>query len=229
MDRISLRLPFFSGFYNTIWDGTDVWYDELSNFKCVTGIDLDENDLTFDNDRYRDVIAKLFVLHFFDYAPSFITKIEFDEIVSPREYNFETDKIYAFVTFSDDWKEKVSAFINKNYKLVSDLIKRFHSSRSGFISFMSDDITEWPYYLFEKKDDRYLSSIIAFMMLIDEWNEVFSMDKLDKAIQWFKENLEDDMHFDDDYYLSDFFTLTESGINKCKEEELYEYNYLMNN
>jgi hypothetical protein len=64
--------------------------------------------------------------------------IEFESLQSPREYNFETDQIFANITEED---------IQKLYTETRDLrtlARERFTSRDGFASFYSPDIDTWP-------------------------------------------------------------------------------------
>lgn len=63
----------------------------------------------------------------------------FTELVSPREYNFETDAICAAI--SEDSLLKVFKEV-KREELEAKIKERF-TSRSGFISFYSNNINTW--------------------------------------------------------------------------------------
>lgn len=67
--------------------------------------------------------------------------IEFDKLISPREYNFETDKIQ--VSISNDWVRGMrTALISSDE--FGDFVQVECASRSGFISFVSNDVDAWP-------------------------------------------------------------------------------------
>lgn len=65
---------------------------------------------------------------------------EFEEIVSPKDYNFSSDRIFCSV-HPEELETLHSAFIanDNNQALVDDMFK----SRSGFMSFYCDFVTNW--------------------------------------------------------------------------------------
>lgn len=73
--------------------------------------------------------------------------LEFDHLYSPREYNFETDRIFAYISRQDITALAMAMDIRK----FNEVIKERHSSRSGFISFYDTDLHEW----FNKPLDQY--------------------------------------------------------------------------
>ena len=172
--RISIELPFFPGFYESDLENSDTSYwaikeeleyyqndlaDEHPEYKHLT-----EDDLDFDYRAYEKEVIDGFISGFADHTPDFVESVEFDEMVSPKYYNFSTDKIYAFVELADDWKDKVRAFMCENYDWLQQRIHDDWTSYDGFMSFMENDIDEWDKMLFEEEDARYISTIIGYMM-----------------------------------------------------------------
>ena len=172
----SLEIVFFPGFYGSIFDPVDIEYTnvqfEIDYYKDTYNKEFTMDDFIFDEDAWKNKICKLFTEGFSDmYKPNFIKSIVFDEMISPRFYNFDNDRIYAFFEFNDDWRQHIKNFMDSNYKELKDIIKEQHSSRSGYISFMSNDIDEWYDKLFNADEDdietTYLEEIIKYYVL---WN-----------------------------------------------------------
>ena len=174
MTKISIELPFFPGFYESDLENSDTSYwaikEELEYDQTELTdehpeyVNLTEDDLDFDYRGYEKEITEGFISAFADNAPDFVENVEFDEMVSPKYYNFSTDKIYAFVELADDWKDKVRAFMSENYDWLKERIHDDWTSYDGFMSFMENDIREWDKMLFEDEDARYISTIIGYMM-----------------------------------------------------------------
>ena len=172
--RISIQLPFFPGFYeSSLMDSDTVYWaikEELEYYQRDLKDEhpeyqhLTEDDLDFDYEGYQKELADGFISGFAHYAPDFVTDVEFDEIDSPRYYNYRNDYLYAFVTLADDWKDKMREFMKENYEWLKDRIKEDWTSYDGFCSFMENDIREWDSHLFEEEDDRYISTMIGYMM-----------------------------------------------------------------
>ena len=68
-----------------------------------------------------------------------ITTFKLDCVISPREYNFETDRILADVGFD----ELVELFAQTDLAELKLYIEEQCTSRSGFISFYSNELHEW--------------------------------------------------------------------------------------
>lgn len=172
--KISIELPFFPGFYESDLENSDTSYwaikEELEYYTtdCVEEhpeyAKLTEDDLDFDYRGYEKELIDGFVEGFRSYAPDFVESVEFDEMVSPKYYNYSTDRIFAYVELADDWKDKVRAFMSENYEWLKDRIKKDWTSYDGFTSFMENDIREWDKMLFEEEDARYISTMIGYIM-----------------------------------------------------------------
>ena len=67
------------------------------------------------------------------------TSFQFRDMTSPREYNFETDRLFGSLYLSEIDK----MFQETDKEILEQVIIERHSSRSGFISFYSNDIDEW--------------------------------------------------------------------------------------
>lgn len=172
--KISIQLPFFPGFYETDYETSDTSYwairneleyyqrdlrDEHPEYQLLT-----EDDLDFDYQAYEKEVMDSFIAVFPHYAPDFVEAVEFDELDSPKYYNFRNDHLFAYVTLADDWKDKMRAFIRDNEDYLEKRIKEDWTSYDGFISFMENDLAEWDTYLFEEEDPRYIGSMIGYMM-----------------------------------------------------------------
>lgn len=173
MTKISMQLPFFPGFYESALLNSDTAYyaikEELDYLQDEVDENLCEDDLDFNYDEYQKDVSNAFVEVFGNLAPSDVVEnVEFDEIVSPRYYNYQTDRLFAFVTLKDGWKDAMRSFIDKNAEWLADRIKKDWTSYDGFMSFMDNKLNDWCDRLFgnadEDIDGRYIGSMIGYMM-----------------------------------------------------------------
>ena len=172
--KISIELPFFPGFYESDLENSDTSYwaikEELDYYTNELRDEhpeyakLTEDDLDFDYRAYEKEILEGFIDVWKSYAPDFVETIEFEEMVSPKYYNYSTDRIFVTADLSDDWKEQVRAFMSENYEWLKDRIAKDWTSYDGFMSFMENDIRDWDAMLFEEEDSRYISTMIGYMM-----------------------------------------------------------------
>ena len=174
--ELSLELCFFPGFYESALMDSDTSYwaikeeleylrDELSD-EHPEYRNLTENDLDF---RYRDYerdVAERFVSAWEWRAPSAVVEsVEFDEIVSPRYYNFSNDRLFGKVKLRDGWEDEMRNFIAENEEWLKERVHDDWTSYDGFCSFMDNDLDEWPEHLFVEHDERYISTMIGYMMI----------------------------------------------------------------
>lgn len=91
----------------------------------------------FSYSRYMlDAYARLYVSAWAEAAG---IKCEFAKIDSPREYNFETDRIFVYLAPG----EAVRLFGEVSIPRMTSIAKERHTSRSGFISYYSPDWLQW--------------------------------------------------------------------------------------
>lgn len=172
--RLDLEVPSFTGFYQGIWDQVEnEWieihemkYGEHEDFECLQLID----DWGFGPD-YRDKVAKLFADDYAKIIQNCIgVPMEYVGyyIDSPKEYNFRTDRIYAVFKVTD-----YDALIKRLNELgslpeyrteLAALIKKYHTSCDGFISFMSNDIEEWFGLMYDPSNEHYTSYFIGYLL-----------------------------------------------------------------
>jgi hypothetical protein len=102
-----------------------------------------------------------------DYAQAFAIatqlQLTFDELNSPNEYNFIPDRIFVDVT--PETIIKLFATVDK--EVLRQCIKEEYTSRSGFISFYSPDLNEWPVDVTEW-DHNQLGTLISVAVDFDE-------------------------------------------------------------
>jgi hypothetical protein len=155
----------FSGFYETIHDNAiDRAIESLfenDRGDCYSGLInhfYSSDCIIFD--AVRTEYAK-------DYTREFAiaTKLQltFDELNSPKEYNFTTDRI--FVNITEESVRKLFAAVDKD--ILRQLIKEKFTSRSGFISYYSSDLNEWPEDVTEW-DPNQIGTLISVAVDFDE-------------------------------------------------------------
>lgn len=139
-----ISLPSFHGFYDSIWSEMDT--DEIEYY-------AQEHNITHVGDwgykdyaEHQDYICR-------EYARLAIEEMNFDlglnikhgavRMWSPREYNFCTDRIDVVIELSEEDRERIIHLMLSDYNRMQEEIHKHHTSRDGFISFMSNDIDEW--------------------------------------------------------------------------------------
>jgi hypothetical protein len=163
----------FGGFYNSIHDGNIEWACESfygdDNGVCDWDIILDRVDFK----QLRGVYIDLYCDLFSDWLKeNYNLAIKFKNISlsSPREYNFETDKILCDITHDEN--ESLIKALQSNTKFL-DWLKDKTRSRSGFISFYSYDDA------MNDKNDMY--SVYALEYLASEYESTDFDSDYDRA------------------------------------------------
>jgi hypothetical protein len=103
-------------------------------------------------------------------AYKFKVKFEFKMMISPREYNFTTDRIYVEIELAE--VRRLYTEIDKG--VLRKLVKERCSSRNGFISFYPNNVDVWSDDL-EKWDHNMLG------IMFEAWIETTQteLDELD--------------------------------------------------
>lgn len=142
-NKIEIQLP-FSGFYESIHD---MYIDNHIEYE----LDYLESELGY-TDEQLDIIKDCFYM--MDYAPirkaicehyiqaynavfydeyNIHLDLEYSQLISPRFYNFETDRLYALI--DESIYSEVTALINSvDFKTM---LKDKFKAQSGFIPFQS--------------------------------------------------------------------------------------------
>lgn len=164
--RTNIQLPSFHGFYESIWSSLadDSMQRDIEERGITKGDDWSCKFREFEmavveryTDMYLDLVNSALGLN--------IEKLAEPELDSPRYYNFRTDRIYVDVDFSEI--EKLRGLMRKWEKELPKIIHDNHTSRDGFISFMSNDFDEWigEYLDYEQGDfGLYLSFALYYLV-----------------------------------------------------------------
>lgn len=162
MNKLSINIPFFPGFYGGALDSiidndmeseAENWREKEKENETPKHLYISSReyaDMLFDCATYGDAqrqIAKdwLEILNNkIKDELSMTLKLEFEEMTSPKYYNFETDKVFAFIP-----EIKVKAMrglckMRDNDATLKEVIRERHTSYDGFHSFYDNQLGEWP-------------------------------------------------------------------------------------
>lgn len=98
--------------------------------------------------------------------------LEYESLKSPKYYNFETDRIYAHISLKD--AQSLFDFVNQGQ--LSATIKENFTSRSGFISFYSNDVLEWLAKPLAEWDHNELYTLLLAAMEQEGQKDSFDFD-----------------------------------------------------
>ena len=160
MNKLESTIP-FDGFYNS-YISSDIEHQIGQQIEWDTDIyDLNEDEQQILWDNYLSVNRSYFyneiAEHYTDLyidalnerLEGFTLNAKFNLLTSPREYNFETDRI--FIDIEKNHAIDFIKYIIKNYKKeLEEKIKERFTSRSGFwshykngLDFWTQDYSEW--------------------------------------------------------------------------------------
>ena len=153
MNKLESTIP-FDGFYESfISDDIDHQIGQQIEWDTDT-FDLDENEqqvlensyLSVNRSYFYNRIAEDYTNFYIDALnerlKGFTLKAKFNLLTSPREYNFETDRI--FIDIERDHAIDFIKYIIKNYKKeLENKIKDRFTSRSGFWSYYKNGLDLW--------------------------------------------------------------------------------------
>lgn len=153
-------LPAFPGFYNSLIDGDY----EIENYLQDENLEYDQID--FDFNKYKNHVAY--------YSCDFMEKelsdfgvisILFENVYSPKYYNFETDSVNCEITINP---VKINEYIYSNYQDFEKYLENNYKSCSGFISYYSVYAFEWVtqtnnFLNFIDSNPHFLGDILNFI------------------------------------------------------------------
>ena len=173
----NIAIVSFHGFYNTVWS-------EYDNDQLIDTKDFEDkighypehlDDWSVDWEGYKKALGEFYVNEIEKrYREVFgnMFSLQYDHIWSPREYNFQSDTMYAklIVEDKDAFIASLTAKMNEYKGIVEKAIKEHHSSRSGFISSMSNNFGEWIAKVGEF-DTQYIGYAMYYAYCADEFGE----------------------------------------------------------
>jgi hypothetical protein len=181
--KIDIQNPIHPGFYETFINGDS---NEEQYIECLE----DNGELNLKKGQYANVVYNykefefkvtqgiddLFLemvntIIYEKYGVKDLFKKVGEELISPREYNFTTDR--SFIDVEVDKKDfimVIEQIFNDYYKQLDQYILKHHSSYDGFISFYSNDVDVWIKKDITELDSIELSSILN--VLIENGEEI---------------------------------------------------------
>ena len=153
MNKLESTIP-FDGFYESFISadidhqiGQQIEWDcDLYDLNQSEEEILYNNYLTVNTSYFYNQIAEDYTNFYIDALnerlKGFTLDAKFKLLTSPREYNFETDRI--FIEIEKNHAIDFIKYINKNFKkTLENKIKERFTSRSGFWSYYENDLDTW--------------------------------------------------------------------------------------
>lgn len=162
--NVKTFLPAFSGFYNTIWEFKDD--DVLDNINChrkennLPAIEWDNMIINYEN--YENDVGRSLCENIKNVLCEYIENIEFENIYSPKTYNFSNDVINCIITPNI---ENIQNFIYNHKVEFKAYLKNKYTSCDGFLSYYSNQFENWGIDTekFSKFNSHSLGSILQFI------------------------------------------------------------------
>lgn len=133
----------FNGFYNTLLsEGFDMAFGyELEVLSQDYGVpDSDLPDPYNFNHNFSEAFEEMARVYLDKYCEEYgINVYEFEALVSPREYNFSTDRIFAYIPYKFLLTE-----LKAHKNGFAEWLKDRMAPCSGFMPFYSNVLSEWP-------------------------------------------------------------------------------------
>lgn len=170
METYEVKLPVFNGTYGNYWDDF-VPCDE-------TGDNLSYERYDIDHKKMMESIAEAVIDYIETYTDLWevlgVKDAMYKNYYSPKEYNFANDKIYLYANIDT---KILSKYVYANKDIYTKEIYDHHTSRDGFVSFISNDIKEWEeetenFTNFEEKTLYYLDFILQIAAEIEGIEEL---------------------------------------------------------
>ena len=178
MKTIKTYLPVFPGFYSTIFEPDEnselEYYNErregiTKNLKLTP---VPYEYFKFDYLGYENEIAERCCTFLESELKDFVSKIEFQQVRNPKEYNFSNDAIDCKISLSDENIKSIKLFILENKTDFDNYIKDNYTSYDGFLSHYSNNPNEWLSDIDNcLKHIHKLGSILNFICFVLDINE----------------------------------------------------------
>lgn len=174
-DMVEIEVP-FCGLYNTVFDAEINF--RLDN-EATNLLEQDEFGESYPDLEHQDVVEGFHhVADFSDvhtgiaktYVDSFFKKVrektdidigshEYSGMVSPKQYNFSNDRVFAKVPLSK-MQAMFESHKEDSFKNLKKIIEHRHTSRDGFASYYSAEVKDWLEKPLVEWDHNELSTLL---------------------------------------------------------------------
>ena len=193
-----INIP-FEGFYESKHSGElDSIEERYVEWEVERGSELSAaelGDAIYRSANYGiafDHIARTYVTYFNEYIKEeyeIDLELKFESMTSPREYNFETDRIFCHI--SQENAKKLCEAVSE--PALRQAIKERFTSSSGFISSYPNRLEDWPTAI-EEWDHNQLGTLLVALLADAEdydWDIYEAMQDrnvydraFDKCVDW---------------------------------------------
>jgi len=166
----------FDGFYNSIHDeNLNRAVDDL--FSDSRGDSVDKLVQKFWSEDSMDwgAVHNAYVKEYVkDFGERFKLAVIFEVMVSPKEYNFTTDRIFCKIELT----EVTKMFNAVDKKVLDEAIAANFTSYDGFISFYKNSLDQWPSELSEWDHNQVGTLLSVFIRGHEDYTEDFQYENM---------------------------------------------------
>lgn len=220
-DKLSTELP-FPGFYGSSYSAAldseaEHYVEHIA--ECQQAEDGIPKELRLTEDEYADIlldvtdysvaeltIAKAYVETFDSVASErlgFKLGLGFEEMTSPREYNFTTDRVFASISYGRALRLAALSRRDGHSRLRAEIGNRF-TSYDGFSSSYSNELAVWLDKSLKSWDHNEIGTLLRAVLDGDTLREITD-DMLDTYDAW---------------ELSVNWIKFEAKVQECRDEKL---------
>jgi hypothetical protein len=187
MKTFKTFLPVFTGFYNTIFeaDNENSEIDDINMHRRNKNMsEIGFDDCNFNYAEYRKEVSIAVTKYIENELKDIdvLSKIEFEGLYSPKEYNFSNDSINIEVELTEDNIKEIKKYLYDNLDEYKQYLKDNYSSYDGFVSFYPNTFEGWLELTKDFNDfsDKMhlLGSVLEFICQMNEINTDFMYDSL---------------------------------------------------
>lgn len=174
LQTVGTWLPVFSGFYGTIWESDRDEENELYEINRQRQEkgkpEISWDDVKWNYKEYQQDVVKGITHHIESdlKALGLVSEIVFQELRSPREYNFHNDSINVEIKLTKSNVINIGKYLKENLTEFESYLKDKYTSYDGFFSSYSNDLDAWMFDLGDTlAHDHKLGSVLNFILLND--------------------------------------------------------------
>jgi hypothetical protein len=178
IDRFPVTVP-FAGFYCSVHDeelehALERMFDREGDGRVNSGL----VDAARDAIDWRGVHEAYAARYVDEVSAEFDLNLTFDGLESPKYYNYETDRIFAYIDRAS--LAKIARAVPR--AALRKAIKDRFTSRSGFISHYDNDLSAWP-RSFADWDHNQIGTLLE--IYLDRESEGYGHDGFDSLKQYY--------------------------------------------
>jgi hypothetical protein len=151
---IQTQLPVFNGFYNTLFDINDFISENIVENINQNRLEndlhkIDSNQLLgfieVDNNEYQTDVAIecCKVIETELKKLNLVSSIKFNNVISPKEYNYINDSIDCKIDLTEDNIINIKKYLDENINVFETYLYSKHSHRDGFNSNYPNNLKDW--------------------------------------------------------------------------------------